>query len=187
MAKKVRTLAMRVLDSHKIPYEVHLFPDSISDAVEVADALSQPAELVFKTLVLMREDKNNGTPLLFMLPSNCEVDLRLFAAAIGTKAVKMATHDAAEKLTGLKVGGISALALLHSRFDMYIDESVTAFEEILISGGQRGVDIQLKVSDLLELTAAKIVQGTRMNEQTMNRGGRDAMGLLFHEQCIAPG
>lgn len=157
MAKRVRTQAMRALDAHKIAYEVHLFPDTIHNAEEVATQIGLPAAQVFKTLVALREDVMNAHPLLVMVPANQELDLRYFAHAIEAKAVRMAGHDQAEKLTGLKVGGISALALLHRPFDVYLDESATRFETIAVSAGQRGVNLQLTVHDLLRLTAAQVV------------------------------
>jgi Cys-tRNA(Pro)/Cys-tRNA(Cys) deacylase len=157
MAKKIRTLAMRVLDAQKVAYTIHQFPDTIHNAEEVAEQISIPAEQVFKTLVVIREDEINAHPLLIMVPANQELDLRHFAQQIGVKAVRMAKHDQAEKLTGLKVGGISALALLNRPFDKYLDESASRFEEIAISGGQRGINLQLKVNDLLRLTDAKLV------------------------------
>ncbi|GAC1366608.1 MAG: aminoacyl-tRNA deacylase [Ktedonobacteraceae bacterium] len=161
MAKKIKTQAMRVLEAHKIAYEQHLFPDTIHDAVEVAAQIGMPPEQVFKTLVLIREDVSNARPLLVMMPANQEIDVRQLAQAIGVKAVRMAGHDQAEKLTGLKVGGISALALLNRPFDMYLDKSAENFEHIAVSGGQRGVDLRLRVSDLLSLTGAQLVQATR--------------------------
>lgn len=159
MAKKVKTQAMRVLEAHKIEYEPHLFPDTIHDAVEVAAQIGLPPEQVFKTLVLVRDDVSH--PLLVMVPANQEIDVRQLAHAVGAKAVRMAGHDQAEKLTGLKVGGISALALLNRPFDIYLDESAMSFEQIAVSGGQRGVNLQLRVSDLLDLTGAQPVKATR--------------------------
>ncbi len=164
MAKKVRTQAMRALDAQKIEYTVHLFPETIRDAEQVAVEIGMPAEQVFKTLVLVREDDSNARPLLVMVPAQREVDLRRLAQEVGCKAVRMAAHEQAEKLTGLKVGGISALALLNRPFDVYLDESAPGFERIAVSGGQRGVDLELKVSDLLRVTGARIVTATRLRE-----------------------
>lgn len=119
-----------------------------------------PPSRVFKTLVLLREDAPAAHPLLVIVPAERQVDLRQFARAIHAKSVRMATQNEAEKLTGLKVGGISALALLHCPFDVYLDESALAFEQILVSGGQRGVDLQLRVSDLQQVTGAEVVRAT---------------------------
>ncbi|GHO86615.1 YbaK/EbsC family protein [Dictyobacter formicarum] len=157
MAKRVRTQAMRVLDAHKITYTVHLFPDTIHNAEEVAAQIGLPAAQVFKTLVVLRENEPNAHPLLVMVPANQELNLRHFSHEIDAKAVRMAGHDQAEKLTGLKVGGISALALLNRPFDVYIDESASQFEQIAISAGQRGVNLQLKVNDIIQLTSATLV------------------------------
>lgn len=155
MAKEPRTQATRALDARKITYTVHTFPDTIRDAVAVAAAIGLPAAQVFKTLVVVRDDVSNARPVLVMLPADAALDLRRFAKAIGVKSVRMASHEQAEKLTGLKVGGISALALLNRPFDRYIDESALSFEEILVSGGQRGVDLQLRVADLIATTGAQ--------------------------------
>ncbi len=157
MAKTPRTLAMRVLDARKIAYTVHLFPDTIRDAAQVAVTLGLPAAQVFKTLVVAREDQPNARPMLVMMPADQEIDLRAFAREIGIKSARMASHEQAEKLTGLKVGGISALALLNRPFDMYIDASALSFDHIAVSGGQRGVELHLATRDLLALTQAQPV------------------------------
>ncbi|HTK11710.1 MAG TPA: aminoacyl-tRNA deacylase [Ktedonobacteraceae bacterium] len=161
MAKTIRTQAMRALDARKIAYTVHQFPENIHDAEQVAALLNRVPGEVFKTLVLIREDDPRAHPLLYMVPADSEVDVRQFAKALGVKSVRMATHEQAEKLTGLKVGGISALALLNKPFVMYLDSSAQSFREIFVSAGQRGVDIQISVSDLQRVTGAQTVQATR--------------------------
>jgi Cys-tRNA(Pro)/Cys-tRNA(Cys) deacylase len=60
----------------------------------------------------------------------------------------------AEQLTGLQAGGISPLALINKGFQVVIDSAANAFDEIYISGGQRGLNIQLGVSDLVKLVNA---------------------------------
>ncbi|HEY4387003.1 MAG TPA: YbaK/EbsC family protein [Ktedonobacteraceae bacterium] len=161
MAKTIRTQAMRALDARKIAYTVHQFPENIHDAEQVAASLNKAPGEVFKTLVLIREDDPRAHPLLYMVPADSEVDVRQFAKALGVKSVRMATYEQAEKLTGLKVGGISALALLNRSFVMYLDSSAQSFSEIFVSAGQRGVDIQIRVSDLQKVTGAQTVQATR--------------------------
>jgi Cys-tRNA(Pro)/Cys-tRNA(Cys) deacylase len=161
MAKNVRTQAMRMLDARKIPYTVHVFPDTIRDASEVAAALEMPPAQVFKTLVLLRDDEPLAHPLLVMVPADYELDLRALARVVGAKSVRMATYRQAEQLTGLRVGGISALALLNRPFEVYIDECALSFEQVLVSGGQRGVDLQLHVKDLVQVTQAQTVRVVR--------------------------
>jgi Cys-tRNA(Pro)/Cys-tRNA(Cys) deacylase len=161
MAKTVRTQATRALDARKIAYTIHQFPENIRDAEQVAADLNVSPEQVFKTLVLIREGDPGAHPMLYIVPANCEVDLRQFAKALGAKSVRMATHEQAEKLTGLKVGGISALALLNKPFVVYLDGSAQQFSDIFVSAGQRGVDMQMKVSDLQVVTGAQIMRATQ--------------------------
>lgn len=160
MAKQARTQAMRMLDARKIGYKVHQFSDTIHDAVQVAETVGVPPGQVFKTLVLQREDDPRAHPLLVMVPADRQIDLRQLARAIGAKSVRMAAHAQAEQLTGLKVGGISALALLHRPFDVYLDEAALSYEEILVSAGQRGINLQLQVQDLRSVTGATMVKAT---------------------------
>jgi Cys-tRNA(Pro)/Cys-tRNA(Cys) deacylase len=83
--------------------------------------------------------------------------LKRFAAAIGEKKLSLAPHREAERLTGLKVGGISALALLNRGFDIYLDREATEQSHIYISAGRRGVNLCLPVTDLLRVTGARLV------------------------------
>ena len=160
MSKNVHTQATRALAARNIHYTLHTFPDTLRDAEQVAAAIGIPAAQVFKTLVLLREDVPQARPLLVMVPAHQHIDLRQFARAVASKSVRMAAHDQAEKLTGLKVGGISALALLNRPFEVYLDASALSFDEICVSGGQRGIDLQLGVRDLLAVTAAAVIQAT---------------------------
>ena len=152
-----KPLAVRVLEQRKVRFEQYEFDPSIRSAEEVARAIGMPPETVFKTLVI-EQDPPRGKPFLVMMPSTVEVDLRVLAASLELKKLRMASHTEAERHTGLKVGGISALALLNSGFTVLIDHSALRFDEILVSAGQRGMDLRLAVADLLRLTGARSVR-----------------------------
>jgi Cys-tRNA(Pro)/Cys-tRNA(Cys) deacylase len=156
MQKPQKTNAMRALDARGIPYEAFTFPDDIRSADGVAATLGIPEVEVFKTLVVLPEARGTR-PMLVMLPANTELDLRKFARAIGEKSVRMATQREAEQLTGLRVGGISALALLTKPFTVYLDTSASALDRLYVSGGQRGLDLRLSVADLIAVTGATVV------------------------------
>ena len=152
-----RPLAVRMLEQRRIPHAVFEFDDSIRSAQEVARVTAMPPDQVLKTLVI-EQDPPKGKPFLLMLPSSLEVDLKVLAASLGLKAVRMASHRDAEAHTRLKVGGISALALTGKGFPVLIEETATLFEEVLVSAGQRGFDVRLAVADLLQLTGATAVR-----------------------------
>jgi Cys-tRNA(Pro)/Cys-tRNA(Cys) deacylase len=75
---------------------------------------------------------------------------------LGEKKMSMPTEREAEALTGLQAGGISPLALINKGFQVVIDSAAQSFDEIYISGGQRGLNIQLRVDDLVKLVNAKM-------------------------------
>lgn len=149
--------SMRILEQQKVSYTVREFPDTIHSADGVADHFGLPRESVYKTLVVL---PNTGKPILIMVSGSRELDLRKLAAAVGQKKVQMAAHKEAERLTGLQTGGISALALLHKNFAVYLDQPALALERILVSAGKRGVNLELSVQDLIRVTKAKVVEAT---------------------------
>ena len=154
--------SMRLLEARKIAYVAKTYDASgeFHSATEAATLIGAPVESVYKTLVVFREPPNSGKPILVMIASHREVDLKRLAKSLGEKKLRMATQREAESLTGLQVGGISALALLNRGFEICIDEAALALDQIHISAGQRGVDLQLAVKDLVALTRAKTVRAT---------------------------
>ncbi len=154
--------SMRLLESRKIPYVATTYDVSgeFHSATEAAQFLGAPAESVYKTLVVLREPPKSGKPLLVMIASDREVDLKALAKSVGARKLQMAPQREAEALTGLQVGGISALVLVNRGFEICIDEPALALDQIHISAGQRGVDVRLAVRDLIALTRAKSVRAT---------------------------
>ena len=148
---------MRLLDQHKIDYVVRDFPDSIHSADGVADHFGLPHEVVYKTLVVLPP---KGKAMLVLIAGSRELDLKKLAQAVAQKKVQMASKKEAERLTGLQTGGISALALLHKNLPTYIDQPVLALERVLVSAGKRGVNIELPVQDLIDITKATVVEAS---------------------------
>lgn len=141
-----------------VDYTLTTFPDTLRDAAEIAELLNIPAAQLFKTLVVI--SANSKGKYLIMIAANQQLNLKRFAKAVGEKKLVMATHAQAEKLTKLQVGGISALALKNQPFNIYLEESAKQFEQIYVSGGQRGIDVKLSVADLIQITGARWVQAT---------------------------
>jgi Cys-tRNA(Pro)/Cys-tRNA(Cys) deacylase len=153
----IRNNVTRLLYARKVAYEVFELPPEKHSAEDAAALLGVPEHHVYKTLVLLRETKGKK-PLLVIAPAGRELNLKALAAALGEKKLHMATQREAEALTGLQVGGISALALLNRGFDVYLDQSALELPYIHISAGQRGANLRLQVADLVKLTGARLVE-----------------------------
>jgi Cys-tRNA(Pro)/Cys-tRNA(Cys) deacylase len=150
-----KTLAMRMLEGKKIAFETASYDATERDAEKIALQLGVPPESVFKTLVVASPDGSHSKPLLAVLPANRQLDLKKVAKLLKVKKLKMATHQQAEQLTGLQVGGISPLALLNKGFAIYLDELALSQPFIFVSAGERGTQIKLAPADLRKVTGAK--------------------------------
>ena len=150
-----KTNTMRMLEACEEPYETYTFPTEIHSAEGVAQVMGLPISQVYKTLVVMRKQ---GKPLLVMIAGDRELDLKRLAKAVGEKKLRMASHKEAESLTGLEVGGISALALLSRSFEVYIDQAATQLQRVLVSAGRRGINLGIKVEHLIRVTKAKVIE-----------------------------
>lgn len=144
----------RFLDSRRITYSAYDTPAEKMGALETARFLNVQPEMVFKTIVVTREKPKK--PLLVVVPGPWSVDLKRLAAVMGEKKVHLPTERDAEQLTGLQAGGISPLALINKGFQVVLDSSAQDHAEIHVSGGQRGLNIKLAVSDLIRLTHARV-------------------------------
>lgn len=144
---------MRLLDRRGIAYQEIRFPDSIHDAPGVAAYAGLDPGEVYKTLVVVVAGARH--PALFLIPGDRTLDLKAAARAIGARRAEMASHEQAERLTGLKVGGISALALTDRRWPVFVDRSAEGRETFVVSAGQRGANVRLRVSEFMDVTGAR--------------------------------
>jgi Cys-tRNA(Pro)/Cys-tRNA(Cys) deacylase len=144
-----------MLDAHGVRYEVFELPREKLGAVEAAAMMHVAPEKVFKTIVVLADPPRK--PLLVLVPGSRTVDLKKVAKAVGAKKMRLPTERDAETLTGLQAGGISPLALLNKGFCVLLDLSAQNHSELHVSGGQRGVNLKLRVHDLALVTSAQYV------------------------------
>ena len=143
----------RMLEARKTRFQAFEVPAEKLSALEVAEILKVPPEDVYKTIVAKRAKP--GKPILAMVPGPQEVDTKKLSAALGEKKVFITTLNEAEALTGLLAGGISPLALINKGFQVLIDTAAQGKETILVSAGQRGLQVRLNPADLAKLCHAR--------------------------------
>ena len=146
----------RMLEAKKVPFKAYQLQAEKLGALETARILGVLPELVYKTIVVLREGK--GKPILAVIPGTGEVDLKALAKALGEKKLRLPSEREAEQLTGLQAGGISPLALINKGFQVVIDAVAQSQAEIHVSGGQRGLNICLPVKALAQLTNARFAE-----------------------------
>ncbi|MGL5405554.1 MAG: Cys-tRNA(Pro) deacylase [Propionibacteriaceae bacterium] len=153
MAKKqhsVRTSALGILARSGVTFREHYYdhdPAEIHFGDETAAALKVARERLFKTLVVTSE-RNLAVGVV---PVSGQLDLKSLAKTLGYKKVDMADPAVAQRATGYLVGGISPLGLKTS-LPIVIDNSVLDYDTIFVSGGRRGLQVELSGDDLVTLT-----------------------------------
>lgn len=151
--KPIKTNAMRILDRMRIPYTLHPYAcEAFQDGVQVAHLLGRDPATVFKTLVAVGKSRNH---LVFVLPVAQELDLKKAAHAAGEKAVTLIPVQKLQPLTGYIRGGCTAIGM-KKPFPVWVDASILLLPKVLVSGGQRGVQLELTPEDYLRACQGQV-------------------------------
>lgn len=143
--KEVKTNGMRILDRMGILYRAYTYEcEEFVDAVQVADQLGLPYEKVYKTLVTVG---SKGEYFVFVIPIREELDLKKAAKVVGEKSLAMIHVKDLQKVTGYVRGGCTAVGMKKA-YVTRIDKRAEALEQIIVSGGRIGSQIELKPEDL---------------------------------------
>lgn len=150
--KEIKTNAMRILETQKIPYEMHTYEcDEFIDGIQIADMLELPYEKVYKTLVTQGTSKNY---YVFVIPIAEELDMKKAAKSVGEKSVAMLHVKDINAVTGYIRGGCTAIGM-KKQYITRIAEQAMQQEKIIVSGGKLGVQLELLPSDLAKASRAE--------------------------------
>jgi Cys-tRNA(Pro)/Cys-tRNA(Cys) deacylase len=148
------TPATVALHAAGVAHVVHQFehdPANRNFGMEAADAIGADPDRVFKTLVTVVD----GGHAVAIVPVTTMLSLKAVAAALGAKRAEMCDPAVAERLTGYVVGGISPIGQKRL-LPTVIDETCVLWDTVFVSGGRRGMDIELAPDDLVRLLAAVV-------------------------------
>ena len=150
----IKTNAMRMLASAKIPFEVLEYKVDENDlsGIHIAEQKNLDPDLVFKTLVT-RGDKNGIA--VFCIPVAMELDLKKCAQVSGNKKVEMIHVKELLGLTGYIRGGCSPVGM-KKKFPTYFEKSCETLEEMTVSAGVKGCQLLLNRAELVAYTEASI-------------------------------
>ena len=151
--KVIKTNAIRMLDKAKVPYVHRSWEQATGQhtGVELAAALGQNPEQVFKTLVTVAK---SGEHYVFLVPVAEELDLKKAAAAVGEKAISMCKSKELLPLTGYVHGGCSPVGM-KKQFPTVFHETVELFDTICVSAGKIGAQVEVNPAELIALLGAK--------------------------------
>lgn len=153
-----KTNALRLLDSKKIPYTLHVYDseDGQIHGTAVAGKLGLPEETVFKTLVA-----HSGPQLyVFVIPVAAELDLKKAAKAVGAKKLEMLPVKDLLQWTGYLRGGCSPVGM-KKLYPTCIDQSAEKLATMGVSAGKIGMQMELSPVQLADLTRAAFYDLTK--------------------------
>lgn len=151
------TRALTALRAATVEHTVHRYdpgepePGARSYGAAAAAALGVEAERVFKTLVA----RTGGGLVIGLVPVSSTLDLKALGTALGHKRARLADPGEAERATGYVVGGISPFGQ-RRRLPIVVDSSAAGHATIYVSGGRRGLQVELAPAALLSVTGGML-------------------------------
>lgn len=145
---------MRILDRNRINYKVNTYPitEAHMDGNRVAQLVGVNVSEVFKTLVLENAQHDH---FVFIIPVNTTLNMKLAAKAVNEKKLHLMPLEDLKQVTGYVRGGCSPIGM-KKHFPTVVDSQSETLETVYVSGGERGMQIQIKTADLIEQTMAQV-------------------------------
>ena len=151
------TPAVKAVKAAGIDIRLHEYahdPANTHYGLEAADALGLDPLRVFKTLLVALNGDARRLAVA-VVPVSGQLDLKAMAAACRAKKADMADPADAQRATGYVVGGISPLGQ-KKRLPCIVDATALDHPSVFVSGGRRGLDIEIAPQDLVALTGAVV-------------------------------
>ena len=154
MTTGAATPALAAVQRAGVEHRVHRYvhdPSRSGYGDEAVDALGVDPARVCKTLIVAAD----ALLAVAVVPVAAQLDLKRFAGCVDAKRAVLAPARGAERATGYVLGAISPIGQKRS-LPTVVDHSVAALDSVFVSGGRRGLEIELAMEDLVRLTGARI-------------------------------
>lgn len=153
------TPAINLLKKNKISFKIFHFnhdKTNSSYGIEAVEKLNQNPLKIYKTLIV-RDLSLENNYFTAVIPALKRLDLKSFSKAAEVKKAEIADPKEASKITGYLVGGISPVAQ-KKKLKTIIDSSALNFKTIIVSGGKRGIEIEISVAELSKITNSNFAE-----------------------------
>lgn len=154
MGKVKKTNAMRILDQNNFSYDYKTYKtrDGRNDGISVAEKVNEPLSRVFKTLVVISDQRNI---YVCMVPVNEQLSLKKVANIFDEKNIEMLQTTKLQSKTGYVKGGCSPIGM-KSDYPTVVHNSALTGDTIIFSAGKVGIQLKMKVEDLIEASNALV-------------------------------
>ncbi len=150
------TPAIEAAREANLSFQIHEYehdPSIQSYGEEAAAELGIDRKRVFKTLVVELSTKEL---CVYVLPIMHQLNMKSAARAAGVKKATMANAKSVVRVTGYVLGGVSPIGQKRN-LRTFIDTTASNFDSVYVSGGRRGLDIELNILGLVDLLQADMI------------------------------
>ena len=149
-----KTKAIEILTDAKCKFDVLSFDATEFTAEEVSNKLNLPLDIIYKTLVVQTDKKDF---IMAVVPATHELNMKKLSNAAGAKKCDLAAISDMQRITGYLKGGCSPLGSKKT-LPVYIDSSAEPLEKMVVSAGQRGLQICIEPKELAKHANAKFAE-----------------------------
>ncbi len=158
MRPVAKTNVERCLERAGIEYWTHDVGEEVRSGGAMAAALDVVPERVLRSLVCALRRKGREAKAIVLAPSHRRLDEKRLAKAAAADKARLAEGAEAERWTGMRMGGITALGQQPGRFEVFVDAGALKHETVFVSAGRRGLDLELAPDDLLRALEARAIE-----------------------------
>ena len=154
---KIRTHAIRALESMGIPYKILVQAHEATNVEEAATERDVPIQQIVKTLLVRRPDKGHTIALV---RGDQRLSLKKLARLMGVKSLEMAPERDVPRITGYRVGAVAPLGLRRADVPIYVDQHILEEPCVSISAGRHDAGLELSTEDLIRAVGGQVADIT---------------------------
>ena len=147
----VRKVSQKLKDFDE-SLKVIVLDSSARTAQDAADSLNTEVGSIIKSLFL----RTKNSFLLCLVAGDRRCSLNKIKKILGEKDVSMGNADQVKQVTGFTIGGVSPVGHLNP-IKIYIDQSLSRFENIFGAAGHPNCVFKINFIDLQKITGGKVM------------------------------
>ena len=132
--------------------KVVVLDSSARTAQDAANSLNAEVGSIIKSLFL----RTKNSFLLCLVAGDKRCSLNKIKKILGEKDVSMGNADQVKQVTGFTIGGVSPVGHLNP-IKIYIDQSLSRFENIFGAAGHPNCVFKINFIDLQKITGGKVM------------------------------
>jgi prolyl-tRNA editing enzyme YbaK/EbsC (Cys-tRNA(Pro) deacylase) len=164
-AGDIEARVLRSLDLTGVPYEVVRIDPAFADTAAFCEKYGYPAEKSANTIIVAsKKEPKQYAACVVLSHTRLDVNHKV-KELMGVARLSFADSDETAALTGMMIGGVTALALPQG-LPLYVDERVMACDWVILGGGSRSSKVKVSPEVFGRVDGVQVVEGLAMLRTT---------------------